>query len=399
MIAKSAAIVLISMLAAQADGPPAPAPLPEETLARLKPLRDGIATLEDTVAAGIITRAQGDQGIERYLTQASDFAGRTVTLAEIETLAFPAVSEAPKLSALQRFAGLVTFFNILWVLAIGLLVLCAGTIAVLMWPLFAAIPAVFYEVGLYAGSIGLMIYGTSLDATRAPYIGLTGSLLFAAALVFTSKSRKLSPSAFNFSLTCCTAWTFAAFAYGSQMIGFIAVMAFLSALGFSAAMGGLCYVIGFDDDEAVGRGTLAAFVLLGIYGAMRAANASVPGLAAFESGALFMGSFVGYLGLLIMSSRWYTRGYNGKYFLMQLVTFAAGIGALFAGSYFGIGELQKIGGTFFVLWALEKLIELPVEDLLAKAFVGLVASGAIFVFCMYASNHPEKLRPYVFMFN
>ena len=76
------------------------------------------------------------------------------------------------------------------------------------------------------------------------------------------------------------------------------------------------------------------------------------GIKVFEEGALFLGSFVGYLGLLISSSsKWYGRNNPGRYLFAQIVTFIAGGLAIFIGATFGIGELLKIGGTFFVLWA------------------------------------------------
>lgn len=63
-----------------------------------------------------------------------------------------------------------------------------------------------------------------------------------------------------------------------------------------------------------------------------------------------------YIGLLIMSSKWYA---SANYWFMQLLTIGAGIGALYFGNIYGIGLLSGIGGTFFCLYLIEKYGELP----------------------------------------
>jgi len=106
-----------------------------------------------------------------------------------------------------------------------------------------------------------------------------------------------------------------------------------------------------------------------------------------------MGSFVGFLGLLIASSRWYPKRFPYAY--LQFVTIVAGLAALFVGSLWQIGELQKIGGTFFVLYVLEKLCEIPIEKRKNYAYLGLVVSGLFFGFCMMVRSHPETFQPYL----
>jgi hypothetical protein len=394
MISKIATFALMSGLAA-APGTPVPQTppeLPADTLAKLVPIRDGIAALEETAAAGIITRAQADQGTERFLEKASKLAGQPLTILQFESLAFPATIEPVQLTALQRFAGLITFFNVLWVLAIFIFVICLTIFLIYVLKEF---PPEFYEVMLYLGSAALAIGGKWFSVDIAPYIGLTGCLMFAGALTLSATLHHWQPNPSGFALTCCIAWTVAAFAYGSQLIGALAVAAFMAALGFSVIAAGLCYFIGFEDEAALGRATVAAFALLALYTGLRVAGAVVPGVSIFETGALYFGSFVGYLGLLIASSRWYD-GRNVNYALFQVITVVAGIGAIFFGSVFGIPELQKIGGTFFVLYCIEKLYEVPVESIPGKAFLGMVGAGATYAFCWYAKANPDMFRNYLF---
>ncbi len=169
----------------------------------------------------------------------------------------------------------------------------------------------------------------------------------------------------------------------------------LAALGFSVLVTPLCYCFGFDDEASLGRATTAAFAMLAGFVLLRVFGASVPGLNVFESGALFLGSFVGYLGLLIASSRWY--GHKKNYALFQIVTIAAGVAALLVGSLCGIGELQKIGGTFFVLYLMEKPFEIPVESKRAYAAIGLFVAALLFGFCWYVRANPETFRSILFM--
>lgn len=374
-----------------------------DAAARLAGARHGVIALQETAAAGVITRAQAEEGTRRYLSQASEAAGHPVTVDELMAAPEPSGAASPaQLTALQRFAGLITFVNVLWVIGIALGVICFaflfGSYVVELVKLLVNVPLAFYEVVFYAGSLGLTIWGRSLSPGVAPYVGLTGCLLFGAAVLFTAKAHKsLNLGGALVSATMCLAWSIAALSYGSSLLGFIAVAALMSAFGFSVLVMPLAYCIGFKDEASVGRATAAAFAILTAYVIVRALGADPQILGVFESGGLFLGSFVGYLGLLITSSRWYD-GKSRNYVLFQFGTVAAGVAALFVGSYFGIGELQKIGGTFFVLYLLEKIIEIPAKSARGYAFVGLLASLAIFGFCMYVKHDPETLRPYVFMF-
>lgn len=377
-------------------------PLPADAAGQLSAVRISVQALRDSADAGVITQAQAQDGVRRYLEQASRLAGHQVS--EQELMAMPAAAPAApqaQLTALQRFAGLITFVNVLWVLGIAVGVISFaflfGRFVVNLLRILKDVPMAFYEVVFLAASIGVTLWGRTLSPGVAPYVGLTGCLLFGAAMMFTAKAHKsLNLGGALLSASMCLAWSIAALMYGSSMIGFIAVAALMSAFGFSVLVSPLCYCIGFEDDAAVGKGTAAAFAVLIAYVTVRVLGVDPQILRVFETGALFLGSFVGYLGLLIASSRWY-RSKNRGYALFQVVTVALGIAALFVGSVFQIPELQRIGGTFFVLYLVEKLFEIPVESKTGYALIGLTASGAVFAFCMYVKSHPDSLRPFLFM--
>ncbi|MBI4347674.1 MAG: hypothetical protein HY553_12525, partial [Elusimicrobia bacterium] len=350
--------------------------------------------------AKVITREQAELGAARYLETAGRLAGRRMSREDLEAL--PAFPGAGALTPLQRFAGLVTFVNVLWALGIGLGVVCFsflfGSYVEELMVLLKEVPLVVYEAVFHLLAAAFLVGGKFLPSGAAAYVGLTGCLLFAAAVCFSAMVRRWNGNPARLALLLYAVWGGAAMLYQSPMIGFLAVAALLSAFGFMVAMGSLCYFIGFENDAAVGRGTVAAFVVLILHVALRITGESLPLLGVFERGGLFLGSFVGYLGLLILSSRFYDGraiGYLGA----QVVTVAAGLLALFVGNVFSIPELSRIGGTFFVLYLLEKPVEIPASSKRGYAAVGLAVSAAVYAFCLYVKANPDALRPYLFLFD
>ena len=58
-------------------------------------------------------------------------------------------------------------------------------------------------------------------------------------------------------------------------------------------------------------------------------------------------------------------------------------------------ELKKIGGTFFVLYVIEKPFEIPKESALAHAFTGLFVSCIVYGACMYAKTNPTLVNEFL----
>ena len=75
----------------------------------------------------------------------------------------------------------------------------------------------------------------------------------------------------------------------------------------------------------------------------------------------------------------------------------AGVGALFFGSVFQMNELQKIGGTFFVLYCLIKLAEIPTGS--RHIFALLIAGVGIMTicFCWFALTHQGLFQQWLFL--
>jgi hypothetical protein len=360
----------------------------------IEEVKSGIVALEDTASAGIISPEKARAGISRYQLQAAALTGKPLSVEEILAYQPP----QPHLTKLQKAAGYVTFAGTMWVISILLATLCiawlfGGWIKALM-AFFHKVPLSFWEVTAYVVSVGLIGLGLRLSHTTAPFVGLTGCLLFAVALGFTAKehSRKITESAWFAALFAV--WAVAAVLYNSSLIGFFAIIALMAALGFSVIVSPLRYAIGFEDESAIGRTTASAFGILTIFVVLRIFGVSIPYLSVFERGSLFMGSFVGYLGLLIGSSRWYPNSRKG-YGLLQVTTVILGTLALFVGTVWAIPELSKIGGTFFALWMVEKLFEIPVAKKESYAYIGLVVAGLLYGLVMLTRTYPAFFAPYL----
>jgi hypothetical protein len=188
----------------------------------------------------------------------------------------------------------------------------------------------------------------------------------------------------------------AALAYNSQVLGFMTIMALEGLLGFTVLVGPLCICTGFQSDKVIPRATAASFMILAVYLLTRISGGDPGMFHVFQTGAFFIGTFVYFLGLLILSS-WYYYAWSyrdnrertpAQFWLMQVVTIASGCAALYVGSVFGIGTLLGVGGTFFVIYLMEKYTELPWSEI---GFAwGLLGAGLLlFGAAWFAYHHPQ----------
>ena len=141
---------------------------------------------------------------------------------------------------------------------------------------------------------------------------------------------------------------------------------------------------------------MASLLILAAYLAVRIVPNSLPEfIKLFDTGCLFMGAFVYYLGLLVMSNKWYAcpKVADGernvsRYLLMQVVTIASGFAAFYIGSTFNIGSLLGIGGTFFTIYLLEKYYEIPWKGV-GWAWSLLGVALALYFFVGFATQNPQ----------
>lgn len=356
-----------------------------------------ILAVQDLEQQGLLTPEEAETAIAEYVTQASRSAGSPLSLSDILSIPDSALYPGPQtLTPLQQFAGMIDFLRIMLVLGI---IAIAGAVGYLfkyyvkkLIQLLKNIPLVAYELVFYATSLGSGVLGWFLSEPMHQYIGLLACLLFVAALGFSASQRRYIDNGFRFTVIVFVVWTPIALLFKSPVIGFLAVGALLTMFSFRVFL--TPYGPGYRDEITIRRATIAAFIVLALFIGLRLLGDLLPWLVIFEPGALFLGSLVGYVGLLILSSHHYDKK---RYWAFQFVAVTAGVGALFFGSVFLIDELQKIGGTFFVVYCIVKLMEIPTRSQPAFALLVATVSALTIAFCWFALTHQELFQRFLFM--
>lgn len=311
-----------------------------------------------------------------------------------ENIVYTKLVELSQKSPMQsiRIHGIFTLANLIVIIAAILGIVAIGY---LLKDYLLSMPAIGHELLIYGTCGALLLVAqkikpdVQLFALMPASLGILSGLIYSKFIRFPDGDSKGS-----FSLTfAITAFLWAAIAiyFNTSVIGFMAVMSFLVALGFSAFVTPGLIAIGFEDDASVARGTFGAFVLLFIYIlGIFSWKAMPPTYQFFSFGFGFLGTFVYFLGLLIISSKYYTSKEN--YVFTQLLVILSGAAALYLGLTFGISILASVGGTFFCIYLLEKYCEIPWGRAWA---VGLLGSAGL----LYGIAWFMKMYPQVFIWN
>ena len=294
----------------------------------------------------------------------------------------------------KRRQLVISFANIIAVLA-GVIVMISLTILIGIYiiPLIASLPSTIWETLFYLISFYLMIF------VHNSWVIFFGCLGFLATLAFSIKShfRTNKYSGLVASWMCFFAWTFVAIYQQHREAGYLAIMALESAFGFVVFVGELVIMIGFQNEKIIPSGTIASFILILIGIILHVQRRSNILTTPFTEPLLFLGTFVYFIGLLILSSRLYTRQNEGQFktWFLQFITFFSGLAAMFFGPMFEIPFIQAIGGTMFVIWLLEKYIEIVPWKTKLKVVLSLWGYGLLLYGCAYFL----KTYPQYFIFH
>lgn len=369
-------------------------------------IKQSILTIQELERQNLLTPAEADKSIAYYVAQAEKDTGRPLTLRQI--LATPDPSPLT-LTPLQEFAGAIDFLNVMMGLAVvalgGALIYLFRYFVQKLFRLLTRVPIVVYEMAFYLLSLACGLVGWLLPPPMHQYLAFLACLLIAGALGMSASSHRRLAHVFPLSLLLFLVWAPTAFFFDSALIGFLASGALLTALGFNLLvieLFGVLHAPAPDGRTLIERATLGAFLMLFLFWAIHLLDVFVPALAAFEFGTLFLGGVVGYGGLLVLSCRWYedlldARHRRRNYWGFQIIATVAGLGALFFGSLLQISELQKIGGTFFVLYCIMKLAEIPTGSRPAFALLVAIIGILIIGFCWFSLAHPELFRQWLFL--
>lgn len=387
-------VLLVAVSPAMGQEPPQPVPAnptltPKE---QYRKLRDAYKAA-DLLGGEYISEKDEFHIKEKVVGQAALVEGASVTgLTDLEELA--AEPPAPP-SFGEKVAGFFTFLNIVKVTAALLLAVSVFWLAgIYLLALVLLISPRVWEVVCYAVCGGLVYLGTVVDSDFSLLVALPGCFGLVGALSLTCQIHWPDEKKRYYTVwagICAVAWAGAAVLLDSQVVGFMSMLAFLSALGFVAALEPFCLYIGFESDSAIFRAGTAALVMLTAFVVFTLTGWVNHVYELFRPGLQFLGSFVYFLALLILGSKfywkWFSTGRN-LFWPMQAVVIVSGVAALYLGSVFGMGALLGVGGTFFYIYLLEKYFEIPWNGS-SWAWCLLGLAGILYGLVMFAQRHPQ----------
>ncbi|MGK7875503.1 MAG: hypothetical protein AB4426_20040 [Xenococcaceae cyanobacterium] len=379
--------------------------LGKEQIQELIEIRHSIATIDELQQRGILSEKQADIERERYLEKSQLVLGERVDLEQLVILTDSyEISKPGEQPGVRNISGFFTFVNIVWTLAA---ILLAIALAWLTWlyliPILKLIPAFVYEILIYWACLVFIVGGHWFAKGIDEFIALPGCLGLIGALGLTNKLHekalakvyfsedskpRINPYSLNIFILFIF-WSVTAVVYQSSLIGFMAVIALEAFLGFSVIVMPLCYAIGFSNKEVIPRAMSASLLLLVFYVCVQITEVELPYIGIFSTGVLFMGSFVYFIGTLIVSTKWYDMPFNlNRYIGLQVLTIVSGVLALYVGSVWNILLLQRIGGTFFFLYLIEKYFELPWQKE-AWAWATLGFAIILYLSALFAKQYPQ----------
>ncbi|NEN90098.1 MAG: hypothetical protein F6K48_14735 [Okeania sp. SIO3H1] len=381
--------------------------LSQEKVKELISIRYSITTINDLAKRDVLSETQATTETKYYLEKSQLIVGEKLTLEQIIQLTnnYIVTLESQR-NIIQKIAGFVTFTNIILTAAAILLVFALTSLATLyLIPILKLIPSWGYEIIIYLACFGAIVGGKFVNGIGEfiafpGCLGLIGAISlshyvhrnFFQKLVDGKKSYR--DNIYNFiyldSLILFIIWAIAGIFYQSSLLGFIAIIALETSLGFSIIVTPLRYMIGFTERDVIPRAMSASLILLTIYVSAEIVNFEFPYIEVFSTGVLFIGSFVYFIGTLIVSSKWYQFGkFNiNNYLWLQFLAIISGVAALYIGSVWQVLLLQRIGGTFFFLYLIEKYFEIPWEKKYA-AWVTLGLAIILYLSALVAKQYPE----------
>ena len=342
--------------------------LSTEEVQELQQVQCSLKTVERLISEGIISTTEAEIIQTKYLSELEDIL--PVRPHDSEELTQIIANHRLAGNVGQRRLGLNFFTKIIAVFSSFLLTIALGWLASLyLIPLLLLIPLTFYEFLVYLVCGGAISTGYWMSAEYIQYIVLSGCLGLIGALGFSYQQhksfyqqlhQKIGIDAFSFdTMLLFLVWSAVAIIYQNVLLGFLAIIALEAFSGFSIVVLPLTYFIGFRRSDAIARTMLLSLLLLIAELTVKITGIDVPYFDIFAPGMRFMGTFVYFLGLLIVSSKWYCRRNSWPYLPMQGLAIISGITAFYIGSLWQISQLTGIGGTLFVLYIIEKYFELP----------------------------------------
>jgi hypothetical protein len=398
-------ILFASISLSHADVPPA-----SFNTAQLGAIREAqIRVSENRNAAhdGDLTSAAAEARIARIMAQLK--TGLSTGLSEATLLAMDIPNDFHGMTTEKRaesfFAGvnflrlgLIAVFTILAMLLTGRhLLMIVRHLPKEIWEftvytagiaLLAAQAGGFMGINQFWAFFGCLLIGGGLGLTfviHQDYLNLD----------ITSLEQKIIPGKIYLQFVCpivmLAAFGIATLVTKSAWMGAFAALSLMTLLGFAGEVIPFGYAVGFRDDDALARATPAGLIIMVLFMGLHAGNVTNSHLRAFEPGALIVGGFVGYLGLLIAGSNWYKKRQN--WILMQAIVLAICFAGVISASILGLTSVQIIAGVFLTLWTIEKMVEIPGRGFVPWVLKLMAASGVLYLIVTYGA--PSYARYFI----
>jgi hypothetical protein len=295
--------------------------------------------------------------------------------------------------------GLITFTNILLVLAVCMIV---GSIIFLFGHYIVNIikfmPLQFIEIILYFGLSLLICKSPELFGSELAFIW---GFLFAFCLTGTTlitgvRSQIGDLHWFNFVNTIIhgIVGTY----LKSTLICATSVMFFMFLIGFQFRFGQGYLSFGFGKKDVIPTAALTSGITtcMGIIVKINISSTHLtPGsiylmekAKYFIPGMLWFGPFVYFLSLLILSSELYST--KESYVPNNMITIITSVFAVLIGNLYDIDQLTGISGTFFCIFILEKYFEIIPKHCVMIAWTMLFFGTIIYMYLVHFRMEIEK---------
>ena len=233
---------------------------------------------------------------------------------------------------------------------------------------------------------GLALIGTASDAMPFGRVAsaLTGGIVLSLPLAF-----RLATSQQKLWAALTILWAGLAVYHDNSLMGAIAVAALMGLFGFVVipVTGG--YAMGWEREDSLKSGTMAALAVLGLGCAAALGTQTMsPELlklaGPFEYSARMLGTTVGLLGLLILSC-FYKQSEQGGFSVFFIAAVAACAGF---GTGLGLSGINGPAGVLAFFWVFTKIILIDLGDW-GWFWKLLGGSGIVYGIVQFLGQHPE----------